>query len=689
MGLSKISNEDLDNEKASLEKLFQCSGDFDSVVFNAGAGAGKTYALVKCLKYIIGLNRENLKIHNQKIACITYTNVAAENIKQQLGASDVVEVSTIHERIWNIICDQKKALLSLHVKKLKDEISDIDNQLQNKSDYTKYRALDEDSKQQFFQIMYANKKEYNKAYNLKAAEFKTSMPQEIRSQFAELISNVSKFKGLVDKLFRRKRYLDCMNSIESGEKGYKEVTYDAMYNRDRLDKMRISHDTLLEYGFELVGKYPRMRQLIIDHYPYILIDEYQDTADIVVKIMNLLDKYARKIQHELFIAYFGDSVQNIYDTGVGKKLNDLHSDLSVVSKIYNRRSYTEIINVANKVRNGEITQKSIYSDSKGGSVKLYYGNEQDVNSFINRCAKKWEAQEEKPLHCLFATNQMVAEYSGFLKVYEAFKNAEVYQGPGYKQLNSELLSHDTIHLGKAQALLYRLMGLYTEVREPKQPLRRIFTTDEYRNMSFSDLKTVISLLQSLDGETLDDFLREIFNQYSVSKNKTYKLIIEKIFDIDEDTSYDSVLKYLLKSLYKSWDESIETKVVISDLLNIKIKDLLSWFHYINRDEKKSICYHTFHSTKGLEYENVGIILGKDFGVDRGLFETYFKNYGKADADSSLKYEKGRNILYVAVTRTIKNLRILYIDNLEEIKSSIENVFGKAYAFSDIITDEDF
>lgn len=85
-----------------------------------------------------------------------------------------------------------------------------------------------------------------------------------------------------------------MNNIESGKKGYREVTYDAMYNRDRLDKMRISHDTLLEYGYELVEKYPRMRQLIIDRYPYILIDEYQDTADIVVKIMNLLDKYAKK-----------------------------------------------------------------------------------------------------------------------------------------------------------------------------------------------------------------------------------------------------------------------------------------------------------------------------------------------------------------------------------------------------------
>ena len=101
--------------------------------------------------------------------------------------------------------------------------------------------------------MYENKKKYNMAYNLNAAGFKAAMPKEVHQQYTELISNVSKFKGLVDKLFKRKRYIECLQKIENGEKDYKEVYYDAMYNRDRLDKMRISHDTLLEYGYEWIG----------------------------------------------------------------------------------------------------------------------------------------------------------------------------------------------------------------------------------------------------------------------------------------------------------------------------------------------------------------------------------------------------------------------------------------------------
>lgn len=58
----------------------------------------------------------------------------------------------------------------------------------------------------------------------------------------------------------------------------------------------------------------------------------------------------------MFIAYFGDSVQNIYDAGVGERLTRLHPELDFVLKEYNRRSYIEVIDVANRVRNDEVVQ---------------------------------------------------------------------------------------------------------------------------------------------------------------------------------------------------------------------------------------------------------------------------------------------------------------------------------------------
>ena len=69
----------------------------------------------------------------------------------------------------------------------------------------------------------------------------------------------------------------------------------------------ISHDTLLEYAYSLIDRYDMVKQIIIDKYPFILVDEYQDTAEKVIRILKLLDDHSQQINHNLFIGYFGDT----------------------------------------------------------------------------------------------------------------------------------------------------------------------------------------------------------------------------------------------------------------------------------------------------------------------------------------------------------------------------------------------
>ena len=100
-----------DDEKKIIEQLISSIADKENLVFNAGAGAGKTYALIECLKYICREKRDMLEYHNQKAICITYANVAANEIKSRLGNTDLVLISTIHERLWDIIKDYQDELL--------------------------------------------------------------------------------------------------------------------------------------------------------------------------------------------------------------------------------------------------------------------------------------------------------------------------------------------------------------------------------------------------------------------------------------------------------------------------------------------------------------------------------------------------------------------------------------------------
>ena len=64
-----------------------------SFVLEAGAGSGKTYALIQTLNYLIQHKSENLKIANQKIVCITYTNVAKNEIIDRIENNELVEKS--------------------------------------------------------------------------------------------------------------------------------------------------------------------------------------------------------------------------------------------------------------------------------------------------------------------------------------------------------------------------------------------------------------------------------------------------------------------------------------------------------------------------------------------------------------------------------------------------------------------
>lgn len=73
-------------------------------IFEAGPGSGKTTSLIQTLRKILDEPGGIINTQRQKIACITYTNVAANEITERLqNSSTTVHVSTIHSFLWNQI----------------------------------------------------------------------------------------------------------------------------------------------------------------------------------------------------------------------------------------------------------------------------------------------------------------------------------------------------------------------------------------------------------------------------------------------------------------------------------------------------------------------------------------------------------------------------------------------------------
>lgn len=98
-------------EPEVLEALscMRSGGDF---LMKGGAGSGKTYSMLSFLDEVYASNQQ------AKVACVTFTNVAVNEIKSRFPVSGI-HVSTIHEFIW--------ALISRFQKNLREALAELVN----------------------------------------------------------------------------------------------------------------------------------------------------------------------------------------------------------------------------------------------------------------------------------------------------------------------------------------------------------------------------------------------------------------------------------------------------------------------------------------------------------------------------------------------------------------------------------
>lgn len=69
----------------------------------AGAGSGKTRSLVTALKHVQGTMSERLRVKGQRVAVITFTNAASDEIKRRLSFDPLIDVRTIHSFAWSLL----------------------------------------------------------------------------------------------------------------------------------------------------------------------------------------------------------------------------------------------------------------------------------------------------------------------------------------------------------------------------------------------------------------------------------------------------------------------------------------------------------------------------------------------------------------------------------------------------------
>lgn len=264
------------------QEIYNCTDQNESFVLDAGAGSGKTWTLIQTLKYLIENRTNDLLKAKQKIVCITYTNVAKNEILERIERNSLVTVSTIHDFLWSCIAQYKSELKEKLIEYLTEKVSKIDVKL------------------------------------------------------SELGVRAVKSR---EKLTEKKLKLE--DAIILVRENGKPVVYKEYFI---YSESIISHDDIIDIAYKVFSSYEMINKIIRDAYPIILVDEYQDTQEPVIKI--LCEHIHTK--NNFLLGFFGDKMQKIYEHGIGEIPSKYN--FKQIKKHENYRCSIAVIELLNRIR---------------------------------------------------------------------------------------------------------------------------------------------------------------------------------------------------------------------------------------------------------------------------------------------------------------------------------------------------
>lgn len=115
MATSDSLNPAIEASERALAELRACLDARQSFLLEAGAGAGKTYSLVHVLRELIEQHKLDFPRVGKKIACITFTNVAKDEIEARTDRNTIIHCDTVHGFCWSLIAPFQKQLREIVV----------------------------------------------------------------------------------------------------------------------------------------------------------------------------------------------------------------------------------------------------------------------------------------------------------------------------------------------------------------------------------------------------------------------------------------------------------------------------------------------------------------------------------------------------------------------------------------------
>ena len=609
-----------------------------------------------------------IKQNNQKILCITYTNAAKDEIIERIGKNSSVIVSTIHEFLWGFIAIQQELLIIEHEKKIREELNEINQKVNSNSLFSSVILAD-------FLVAISDEKFLEIFYNTSttpAQKFKEKIITH-NIYFKEYLTNVVTFSKFVKNCIKKIKLENTLNEIES--KKTNKIIYNPVQNRDKLEKYVISHDTLLLYSKNIITDQNILKRLFSDRYPYVLVDEYQDTDGKVIDIIDSIREYSNT-KKKFMVGFFGDSLQSIYGSGIGILPNK--HEYKIIEKKFNRRSSKQIVELIEKIRNDKFGQQSIYNDFDNGCYEFYVARDGfNLDDFLEK------NNLNQNTACLLMKNNDISNARGFDGILSILKKFPRYTGSNYDNMSNEFLQKNLQHMGWFLREILNFVDFIQKVSDGNSTVKEIvqFIESSKSSLTFAEMKYFIDSINKFDFSTMT-LLGCINEGGEINERISGEKILRKIFSID-DISKDLLLSIQNRAydyFYFSQQTEEETEREmdsVDEFFRIQFSQFIEWYNYVFADLKnEGINYYTLHGSKGLEFDNVVVVLQDNFAGGKDYCKYFFENYSN-QTDNDTRYKAVRNLLYVACSRAKIKLFVVYISEIEEkCIENIKNIFEK-------------
>ena len=570
----------------------------------AGAGSGKTRALVEAMQIFRQKYRQEFRHTARKVAVITYTNAACDEIKHRIDYDSIFAVSTIHSFAWELIRAYHKDIREWLSHNLEMEID----------------ALEEKQ--------------------LKGRAGKASADRAV-------------------KIESKQKRLERLETI-------KYFTYNP--NGENISKNSLNHTEVIGIAAEFLTCKPLMQRILIRKYPVLLIDESQDTQkDLVNAFFAAQSAHSGEFCLALFGDTM-QRIYSDGKTGLEEAVPDEWATPAITINHRCPKRIVRLINKIRSDADDHIQKPAddaLEGFVRLFLVQNYDGiNKTTVEAEIaEKMAEitsddQWSGDNQE-IKTLTLEHHMAARRGGFNDFFEPLYQISKFKTglldgtlSGIPFFSQQILPLVKSLQAENRFAVARIVKKYSPLVSPDTLKTSASSLDEIRKADDA-VKSLYSLWDGDFDPSLIDSLKAVATSGLFTVPDVFAPIVSRVDSAeDESEPEDSAEAFDNNPDIDAWDNA----------LSVPFSQMESYVQYIS--DKSA--FGTHQGIKGLQFPRVMVIL--DDNEARGFMFSYDKLFGaKAPTSTDQKNEREgretsidrtRRLFYVTCSRAQSSLAVV-------------------------------